>query len=233
MTPSPLRGDVTSFEAVLFDLDGTLCRRTQDAETVYFGAFERAGVVPFGRPDDLWAALDGPPDPDDPETYFRRGFARVATAHDRDVDAATLARGFLDVIDHAAVAFQPGARDALDRARAHGPVGLLTNGPERRQAVKLDALGVAEAFDAVVFAGDMPRRKPHRDPFDRAVSTLDVPAESTLYVGDSLEYDVAGARNAGLLSAWCPRSSEEDPGDHRPDYVLDSLHDLVALFDAS
>jgi putative hydrolase of the HAD superfamily len=224
---------VTPFEALLFDLDGTLCYRTQDGEAVYFGAFERAGVAPFGRPEDLWSALDGPPDPDDPESYFREGFDRVADAHDRDADATALARGLLDVVDHAAVAFQPGATDALERAHAHGPVGLLTNGPEHRQAVKLDALGVADAFDAIVYAGDMPRRKPHRDPFDRAVSTLEVAAESTLYVGDSLEYDVAGAQNAGLLAAWCPRSPDEAPDGHRPDYVFETLHDLAALLDGA
>jgi len=77
------------FTAVLFDLDGTLCRNEQDAETVYHGAFEAAGVEPFGEPDrneqdaetvyhgafeaagvepfggpdELLAALSGPPAP--------------------------------------------------------------------------------------------------------------------------------------------------------------------------
>ena len=46
---------------MLFDLDGTLCEGTQSPETIYRGAFEAAGVEPFGDPNELWAALDDPP----------------------------------------------------------------------------------------------------------------------------------------------------------------------------
>jgi putative hydrolase of the HAD superfamily len=224
---------VSRFAAVLFDLDDTLCRHEQDAETVYYGAFEAAGVEPFGEPEDLWAALSGPPapDPDERLSSLAEGFGAVADRHGRSVDARALARGFSEVLDHSAVAFREGAEAALGAARDRGPVGLLTNGPEHRQSVKLRALGLEDAFDSVVFAGDMPNRKPHRDPFDRAVGELGVEAPEALYVGDSLEYDVAGAKGAGLRVAWCPADGGADPGGRAPDYVLGSLADLVDVLD--
>jgi putative hydrolase of the HAD superfamily len=226
---------VSSFEAVLFDLDGTLCRHEQSAETVYYGAFEAAGIEPFGEPDELWAALSGPPapDPDDRLAYLADGFVAVADKHGRSVDAEALARGFLEVVDNSAVAFRDGAERALAAARERGPVGLLTNGPERRQSTKLRSLGLEDAFDTVVYAGDMPRRKPHRDPFDRAVRELGVEASGTLHVGDSLEYDVAGAKGAGLKASWCPANGESDPGGYDPDYVLGSPDDLVDVLDGA
>ncbi len=55
----------------------------------------------------------------------------------------------------------------------------MTNGPESRQSVKLSSLDLRDAFDVVVYAGDMPRRKPHREPFDAAVEALGVAPEST------------------------------------------------------
>ncbi|MEF8843566.1 MAG: HAD family hydrolase [Haloarculaceae archaeon] len=221
------------FAAVLFDLDDTLCRHEQDAQTVYYGAFEAAGIEPFGEPDELWAALSGPPapDPDDRLAYLADGFGRVADGHGRSVDAGALAGGFVEVVDHSAVAFRDGAERALEAAGEHGPVGLLTNGPEHRQSTKLRSLGIGDAFDVVVFAGDMPRRKPHRDPFDRTVGDLGVDAARSLYVGDSLEYDVAGAKGAGLRAAWCPANGESDPGGYDPDYVLGSPADLVDVLD--
>ena len=224
---------MNSFAAVLFDLDNTLCRHEQDAETVYYGAFEAAGIEPFGEPDDLWTALSGPPapDPDDRLAYLADGFGIVADRYDRSTNSRALARGFSEVVDHSAVAFREGAETALAVARERGPVGLLTNGPEHRQSIKLRALGIEDAFDAVVFAGDMPRRKPHRDPFDRAVGELAVDARRSLYVGDSLEYDVAGAKGAGLRAAWCPRDGDSDPGEYAPDYVLRSPADLVDVLD--
>jgi putative hydrolase of the HAD superfamily len=224
---------VTRFEAVVLDLDGTLCRHEQDGETVYAGSFEAAGAEPFGEPEELWAALSAPPDPDDPRVSLAEGFGIVADRHGRSVDADALARGFREIVDYSAVRFRDGAETALRAAGAHGPVGLLTNGPEERQSVKLRSLGIDGTFDEVVFAGDLPRRKPHRDPFDRAVGGLGIDPSSALYVGDSLAFDVAGATGAGLGAAWCPTDGEADPGEYDPDYVLDSPADLVDVLDDS
>ncbi|MFC4357835.1 HAD family hydrolase [Halobium salinum] len=223
---------MSDFDAVLFDLDGTLCRGDQSGETLYRGAFEAAGVEPFGRPDELWASLDGPPTPNDEATYLARGFAAVADHHGHTVDADALADGFLATVDNTAVSVLPGAPAALSSARENGPVGLVTNGPEHRQATKLTALDLGDAFDAVVFAGDLPRRKPHREPFDRALDALGVDPVAALHVGDSFEYDVAGARAAGLRAAWYVGGTDgdgdgrPDPDDDRPDYVLRHLNDL-------
>jgi putative hydrolase of the HAD superfamily len=150
----------------------------------------------------------------------------VAAQHSRaPVDATALGEGFLKVVDYAQVTPSPGAEAAIEAARNHARVGLVTNGPESRQAQKLDALAFGDRFETVVYAGDLPRRKPHRDPFDAALDTLDVAASDALYVGDSLEYDVAGAQNAGLASAWYS-PTEADPEPYRPEHVLGSLSDL-------
>jgi putative hydrolase of the HAD superfamily len=227
-----LAWSVTTLDAVLFDLDGTLCRHEQSEATVYYGAFERAGVESFGTPDALWRALDGDPDPDDEVGYLATGFRSVAAAHGREhADAEALARGFLDVVDYAAVSMRPGAIDALAAARERGRVGLVTNGPERRQSVKLASLDLEDAFDVVVYAGDMDRRKPEPDPFYRALNRIDVDAAAAMYVGNSLEYDVAGARRAGLTAVWCPDDGSTDPGEHRPEYVIGSLGELSAVLD--
>ncbi|WP_224333589.1 HAD family hydrolase [Haloprofundus halobius] len=227
---------MNTFDAVLFDLDGTLCRQDQDGDTIYYGAFERAGVDPFGEPEDLWAALDGPPDPDDQLGYLARGYTIVAAQYGRQsVDADAVARGFLDVVDYSKVSLHPGGGAALMRAREGGPVGLVTNGPEERQSAKLSALDIADAFDVVVYAGDMTRRKPHRDPFNAAVEALDIDAEAALYVGNSLRYDVAGAQGAGLQAAWyvggLEAGADPDPTPYRPEYVLDSFSAFVGLLD--
>jgi HAD superfamily hydrolase (TIGR01509 family) len=227
---------VTRFDAVLFDLDGTLCRRTQDVQRLYRASFERVGVEPFGDPDALWAAVDGPPDHDDRVGHLGVGFARLAAQHDRqDADPLALAAALTDLIDDSQVALRSGARAALDCAAAAGAVGLVTNGPERRQRVKLDALGIADRFDARVYAFDLPRRKPHAGPFDRALETLGTPPEQALHVGDSLAHDVAGAQNAGLAAAWLrgedegEDGDEDDPGPYDPEYVLTSVADLQSL----
>ena len=219
------------FDAVVFDLDNTLCRRTGDVDAAYRRAFDHVGAEPFGAPKELWAALDGPPDPDDRAGYLGAGVARVAAHHGRsEVDPVALAGALLEEIDNSEVELRTGAERALEAARQLGPVGILTNGPEHRQRVKIDALGLETAVDSIVYAGDLHRRKPHVDPFESILAALDVSADRTLYVGDSLAYDVAGAHNAGLKAAWL--RDDGDTGEYDPEYVLDSPADLESVLDS-
>ena len=216
-----------TFDAALFDLDGTLVQRTQDTAAVYDRAFERVGVEPFAAPEELWAALDGPPDPVDEVGYLGAGFARLAAQHGRRVDPIALAEAFVAGVDNTQVTLREHATAALSAARAAGATAILTNGPRSRQAEKIEAVGLDDRVDTVVYAGDMPRRKPHAAPFEATLDSLGVPAERALYVGDSLSYDVAGAHTAGLAAAYLG----DGPEPYRPEYVLESLADLPAVLD--
>jgi len=219
---------MVNVDTVLFDLDGTLCRRTQDMQAVYERAFERVGETPFGDPPALWEALDGPPDHGDTVGYFGAGLARVAAKHGRaDVDTLALARALVAEIDDSAVTYLPGVETALESAAAVGPIGIVTNGPKDRQRTKLDALDVTDRLDVVVYGAELPRSKPHTEPFDRALEKLGVSRERTLYVGNSLAYDVAGAHNAGLSVAWL--REDGDAGAYEPEYVIDSLVELPGI----
>lgn len=218
---------MTQFDAVLFDLDGTLCQRTQNTDALYHQTFERVGIEPFGEPSALWDELEGPPDHDDREGYIGMGFARVAAQHGRtDVDPLALATAFTELVDDSKVTLRPGGKRALDSAATRA-VGLVTNGPEQRQQTKLEALGLTDRFDVTVYAYELSRRKPHATPFERALGALDVRPEQTLYVGNSLKYDVAGAQNAGIEAAWV--GDEDEVGSYDPEYILDSLDELPAL----
>uniref|UniRef100_UPI003EBB3921 HAD family hydrolase n=1 Tax=Halobaculum sp. EA56 TaxID=3421648 RepID=UPI003EBB3921 len=110
-----------------------------------------------------------------------------------------------------------------------------------RQAPKLESLGLTDALDATVYAGDMARGKPHPEPFERVCAALDTGPAETLYIGNSLEHDVAGAQGAGLPVAWVPGPWSDYPtdGDGRPDpspfapeHALASLTELESILDA-
>ncbi|MFC7235054.1 HAD family hydrolase [Halosegnis marinus] len=217
------------YAATAFDLDGTLCRHRQAIEPVFDGAFADAGVERFADPGDLWPELGDITDYDTETEQLADAFAGLAAKRGRDLDARALAEAFVARLDWSDVSLLPGATAALDAARANGPVGLMTNGPAPRQSTKLDALGLLDAFDAIVYAGDMNRRKPHPDPFERVVAGLSTPAEATLYVGDSLEHDVRGARGAGLPVAWV-NPDGASPGEHAPTHDLRSVGDLGGVY---
>ncbi|MFB6117346.1 HAD family hydrolase [Halosegnis sp.] len=218
---------VSRYAATVFDLDGTLCQHDQDVEAVFYDAFRAIDCEPVGTPADLWATMEPITDYDTEAAQLADAITRLAAARDRTLDAQAWTDAFRARLDWTAVSLLPGAETALAAARANGPVGLLTNGPEERQSTKLAALGLLEAFDTVVYAGDMDRRKPAPAPFERVLAALGTPAAQTLYVGNSLEHDVAGATRAGLPVAWLGDGS---PGEHAPTHTLGRVDDLAAVF---
>jgi putative hydrolase of the HAD superfamily len=219
-------------EAVVFDLDSTLCVPTQDDEAIHDAIFERVSVDPFFEPADFHAVeFDALPEPDSETEHYRQMYeaaADVAGADPDDVVLRDLAEATLEVMDNDAVTFRPGAEEALAYAREHYAVGLLTAGSEATQREKLAALGIRDAFDATVYCGpaDDVETKPHPEPFELVLDDLGVRAERAVYVGDRLHGDVTGAHNAGMQSVWVPLGDEPTDPEVSPSHRLDSLADL-------
>jgi putative hydrolase of the HAD superfamily len=70
--------------------------------------------------------------------------------------------------------------------------------------------------------------KPERAIFDRAVAALGVRPERTLYVGDSLYFDVRGAELAGLVPIhFDPHAQCPAPGGHRHIRALAQVADVA------
>ncbi|PSP56931.1 HAD family hydrolase [Halobacteriales archaeon QH_7_66_36] len=218
---------MSRYAATVFDLDNTLCSHDQDVEAAFHAAFRDVGHDPISEPRAFWGTMEPITAYDSETAQLADAMGRLAAERGRGLDAEAWAEAFVARLDWTDVSLLPGAEAALSVARANGPVGLLTNGPESRQSTKLAALGLGNAFDAVVYAGDMRRRKPHPDPFERTVADLEIAADETLYVGDSLEHDVAGARGAGLPVAWI--TDDASPGDHAPDHTLRTVGELSSV----
>lgn len=66
---------------------------------------------------------------------------------------------------------------------------------------KIDKLGLSGLWDAELSSEEIGALKPHPLPFRRLAEALDLPPRRILYVGNSPAYDVAGAKNAGMMTA--------------------------------
>ncbi|MGQ0716835.1 MAG: HAD family hydrolase [Pseudonocardiales bacterium] len=100
--------------------------------------------------------------------------------------------------------------DALPCLRALRALGLrlaaITNAAGEYQRAKLGALGLESTFDAVLISGELGVAKPHHAIFRRACRALGVLPVQAVHVGDRLDTDAEGARNAGLHGVWLDRS---------------------------
>ncbi|MDT3329190.1 HAD family hydrolase [Microbacterium sp. KSW-18] len=204
--------------AVGFDLDGTLFDHRGAAETsaARFLASRGAAVTPAAV--DAWFAAEA--------THFERwrsgriDFAEQRRARLRDVfhhlglpvpsgpaELDALFASYLDDYRDAWAAY-PGTHDLLrDLGRRGYRLGLLTNGSTEQQTDKLDAVGLADLFDATCISEQLGHHKPDPAAFAALVERLGVRPDECLFVGDDATTDAAGARAAGLTAVLIDRTT--------------------------
>ena len=122
------------------------------------------------------------------------------------------------------VELYPDVVSTFDVLARHFKLGLLSNGntyPER--------CGLEGYLTFVVFSQDVQIEKPDRRIFEITAKRAGCELAQMLHVGDSLENDVAGARNAGVHSVWLNREGEPNETEIRPDYEVVSLTEIPTI----
>jgi len=123
----------------------------------------------------------------------------------------------------------PEVRPALESLASRYTLVAVTNGNAR-----LERIGIDHLFHAVVSARTAGAAKPARPIFDAAVSVGGAAAHETLHVGDHPEFDVHGARAAGLRTVWLNRNGHEWPGEFEPpEQTVTCLRELDELLAAT
>ncbi|MFC7139169.1 HAD family hydrolase [Halosimplex aquaticum] len=217
-------------DAVLFDLDDTLCAYERSADDILAVAFERVGVDPFFDAEEYIERLGEFSEAgsgDDIRDTRRAAFGTFATeaGHDQAV-GEEIADIYTDERDQTNVAFLDGAERALDALAETYRIGMVTNGDPWMQSQKLAGLGIEDRFEVIVHGGHDAPYKPDPEPFRIALEELGVEAERAVHVGNSLASDVTGAHAAGLRSVWLADGETADP-EPEPHHVVESLHDLA------
>ena len=148
---------------------------------------------------------------------------------------ARLARSMLDrFLDHyvAHIADDstpyPGVREALASLESRARLGVVTNKVTRLTTALLDALNLSHRFEVVVCGDTLGVFKPAAEPALHACSVLGTDPRRTLFVGDSIT-DVQCALAAGC-DVVCVRygyTGSIAPVDLGADQLIDSLTELV------
>jgi HAD superfamily hydrolase (TIGR01549 family) len=238
---------------LLFDLFGTVVHFAPQVPTVEVAgtrwrstmswlrdtAARELPDVPF---DDLLAVMMAVTEdivrqrpPEYREVPSRERFGRVVRRLGIETDRVSAVAERLSLAHMAHLAAQtllPAGHDAvLEGLRARYRLGLVSNfdhGPTARQI--LADHGLAHRFDPIVISDEVGRRKPHPAIFEMALRAAAVRADEALFIGDSVDDDVVGARNAGVRVVWLNKTSEPLPsGTPAPDYVIASLPELTRV----
>jgi putative hydrolase of the HAD superfamily len=230
-------------KAVIFDLDDTLCDYASAREARLRRAFTLAPERDIQSRDAIdldrmiTESIRMHPHGAD---HFEELFARFGIA---DAGAARSAANWyrenrfhgLRLFPEVEAVFSS-VRDAvsINEPKAARPIGIVTNGPTEVQRAKLELLGIDRLVDFVLVSEEFGVAKPDPEIFREALRLAGVSPMEAIFVGDSVEFDMAGAHAAGIPTVWVNRQlrpwTEVGPP---PTRRIQSLADLLRLLGAS
>lgn len=196
-------------EAVLWDVDDTIFDFTGSERAGLVRHFEAEGLPSDQAAVDRWHRIA--------ELELRRLAAGLVTYEgqrrtrvrrftgrrlsDTEADAWY---GRYEALFEAAWSAFPDAAPTLDAVPCRQ--GILSNSSTVHQERRLTALGLRHHFEVLLCSDRLGCAKPDPAAFLAACAALDLPPARVAYVGDKLDVDARGARDAGLYAVWLDRA---------------------------
>lgn len=127
-----------------------------------------------------------------------------------------------------------GAREFLKTATEKYRLYAVTNGFEKTQKNRIKAAGIEKYFDDIFISEEIGYDKPDVRFFERCFEKIPhFKREEALIAGDSISSDIAGGKNAKIITVWYNRTKKElELGDIFPDYTISDLKEIYKLTDS-
>jgi putative hydrolase of the HAD superfamily len=108
----------------------------------------------------------------------------------------------------------------------------------------LEKFNLEKFFDVIVISGEINNRKPSPEIFQKALEALHVKASETIFVGDTPNMDIKGAKNTGIKAILIKRERETFTPDipktftqkqqeenmlPKPDKIIKNLKELIPM----
>ncbi len=121
----------------------------------------------------------------------------------------------------------PGALELCRWLAPHYEMAIVTNGFSLSQHGRFDRSPVREYIPHLFISEELGCQKPQKLFFDKVLEAMGITErEKVLVIGDSLNSDIQGGKNAGLDTCWYnPEGGESG----LPDYTVRSYEELMEL----
>ena len=213
-------GEGPAMEAVLFDLDNTLLDRDRGFLRFCQELYRSNSVMGFTHTEEEAVALMASFDANArrPREAMLSDFIRQWPGVFRDLGQAM----HVYHTSYPKMLFlEPSTRKLLeDLKKQNIPSAIVTNGNDALQTSKVRESGLNLLVQSVVISEDVGVAKPDRRIFEQALARIDARPSTTLFVGDTPDADILGAKSLGITTAWVHRGRQWPFHDQRPDYIV-------------
>lgn len=212
-----------AYDAVLFDLDGTLVDTAPDMVAV----LDELQVAEGRQP--LPYAIARAQVSNGAAGLIRLAFPDADKNNHERLRLAYLENYQASVCIHSTLF--PGLAELLDRLDAgHCPWGVVTNKPARMTTPLLAGLGLTERAGSAISGDTLEQRKPHPAPLFLACEQIKVTPSRTVYVGDAAR-DIEAGRAAGMLTIAAAYGyiNDDDPKTWAADHIAADTAQLSKL----
>jgi HAD superfamily hydrolase (TIGR01509 family) len=86
--------------------------------------------------------------------------------------------------------------------------------------------GIDHYFDVIVVSGAVNRRKPHEEIFKSALKLMNLNPSEAVFVGDTIDADIEGAKAVGMKAVYIERRVQTAPKKYLPDKTIKRLSEL-------
>lgn len=124
-------------------------------------------------------------------------------------------------------ALMPGTLELLSALKPHFGMHIITNGFAETQSVKLAHSGLATFFDHIICSDELGVNKPEAKIFVHAMKLAGAERRESLMIGDNLQVDILGARNAGLDQVYY--NPQKEAHDQKPSFEISDLRELIPI----
>lgn len=229
-------------KAVLFDMFDTLMLIEKNHEfyspslmRMYKYLHKRGIDIPFETfekaytksRDELHAKVN--PNLGEPHFNVRVSLALKSLGYDYDVSSPIVAAATAEFCEKfiTYVHIDKHAEKMLCNLRAKYKLGIISNFAIPECVHKLlRSHGLDELFDVIVISGAVNKRKPSPEIFRSTLKALGVSVSETVFVGDTLDADIEGAKAVGMKAIYIERRVQKEAENARPDQTIKSLSEL-------
>jgi phosphoglycolate phosphatase len=212
------------FDAVLFDLDGTLIDTALDMVAILNAQLQDAGRNPIDYKLARSNVSNGS------AGLIHLGFPDVSSEEHEQLRCDYLNRYAAAVCVHSTLF--PTLADLLQKLEnAKIPWGIVTNKPARMTAPLLDALALSSRAACAISGDTIPQRKPDPAPMFLACDQTGVAPKRTVYVGDSIR-DIDAGRAAGMFTVAARYgyvTADDNPESWLADVIVNDPQELTRL----